>query len=474
MEVFACLFAERKEKQDFLKNFVKECIAANMLTDVEKQNVEVILTGKNVSIMNDNGNSVLSRGGIKLSSHIPYNDLITKDQSIQVAVFTSLLSRYNKTGKPLLLIGDPDITSTVAELLEKNATRMELSRSMEMVHSFGEISVCKKADFIRVRNTIKRYPINIYPLCLYSISIEEKLGKMNTEDKDATTLLFRPGPILLSILSGTPLVLNNISQLNDRLLPRLYGLLSNLGNDDFVLFEDTSLTLDTVIANGMKAIVTSDRKDFNQIERKDIFVHVYCQDYSDMEYSKYEFEDKMKYSLSILKKATLLKPFFIHPEIHAPFYLRYLESELSLRTDYRIEAEKNDAMKEFLQFLSLPIDVKDEMIIEDVMKYNTIFKDSILEKIKNSLVTDKHDLLPTKTTIQLLLSVVLADESHTPIILEGDPGVGKTAAAENYMIQCNMDYERINFSNNSSIDNRFGCYTLVNGEFQFKPGSITK
>ena len=87
--------------------------------------------------------------------------------------------------------------------------------------------------------------------------------EIETEDKDATTLLFRPGPILLSILSGTPLILNNISQLNDRLLPRLYGLLSNLGNDDFVLFEDTSLTLDTVIANGMKAIVTSDRKDFN-------------------------------------------------------------------------------------------------------------------------------------------------------------------------------------------------------------------
>ena len=162
---------------------------------------------------------------------------------------------------------------------------------MEMVHSFGEISVCKKADIEYILNSSSRYPADDNPLCLYRSSLVQKSEDLKDEDEDATTLLFRPGPILLSILSGTPLVLNNISQMNDRLLPRLYGLLSNLGNDDFVLFEDTSLTLDTVIANGMKAIVTSDRKDFNQIERKDIFVHVYCQDYSDMEYSNYDFED---------------------------------------------------------------------------------------------------------------------------------------------------------------------------------------
>lgn len=280
-------------------------------------------------------------------------------------------------------------------------------------------------------------------------------------------------------MSGLPLIINHVSQLNDRLKPRLYGLLSNLHTDDFVLFEDNSKEdydinqMNRLVTDNMRVIVTTDKKDYSHIERKDLFVHVFCDDYSDKEYQKYDYVDKEEYSLSILNKAVMLNDFFELPREHIPFYLHYLESDLSTRIDCLIENEKNDSMKNLNRFLSLPQSVKDEVMIEDIQSYSTVFKESILAEAEESLITNKHQLLPTKTTMHLLISIILADKSHLPIILEGDPGVGKTAAAENYMIMSRMIYERIDFSNNSSIDNLFGCYTLVNGQFQFKCGSIT-
>ena len=155
-----------------------------------------------------------------------------------------------------------------------------------------------------------------------------------------------------------------------------------------------------------------------------------------------------------------------------PFYLRFLQSDLASRENLIQMGMMNGDLKEVSEFLQSSN--KDDAMIQDrKSSLSFLFKNDVINDIESSLQS-KNPLLPTKTTIQLLSSIVLADRSHLPLILEGDPGVGKTVSADNYFVKENLVYKRINFSNTITIDSLFGCYTIVGGSLQFRDGSITE
>ena len=207
-----------------------------------------------------------------------------------------------------------------------------------------------------------------------------------------------------------------------------------------------------VLSDGMVAIVTSERSDMTHIRRLHSFAQVVCQGYSVKEKQKYNFEALDEYPLHILKKANQLSQFFVKPHI---FYLMFIQSDKSSREDMLLQMQTKKE-EELVKFLSVNEDSRDLVHLKD-MKF--LFKEEILQDIENSM-TSQTQLIPTKTTFQLLASVVLADRCHLPVILEGDPGVGKTVATENYFHVKGLESKRINFSNSITIDSLFGCFTM--------------
>ena len=468
----AGLFADRLDRKELLEKIIEKWKNDSPAMKEELEHARVILSTPSATLgkTSDSNKSSLQRGGLEIHVPIPYDDLKDVDSSILTAVFTTAISSYKQAHLPVLLVGDSDITSEVSRLLLPSALRLELSRSMEMSHTFGEVSVCRKEDIQYILRQTSEGIIENSPMEAYREYLKRQLQELNEDD---SLLMMRPGPVLRSVMSNNSLVLNNVNLLNDRLLPRLYALLFNLDSDHFSLFEDYIQLNREVVGNRVNAFVTCESPDFGRVEKRDQFIQVFCQPFSALEKEKYRFDHRNDYPLHILRKSSLLMDEFKLPEKVIPFYLTYLQSDSASRVDLiRRSSEDSDEMKKLNQFLQSSN--RDNAMIEDkdMNSLSFLFSDDVITCIRNSLHS-KHYLLPTKTTVQLLASIVLADKSHIPLILEGDPGVGKTVAAENYFTEQNLEFKRINFSNSITIDSLFGCYTLVNGSLQFKNGSIT-
>ena len=476
--VAAGLFADREDRKKVLMDVVEE-----MKVDEETaQSARLIMDAKDVVIERSDGGKgkfcSITRGDFKINTQVLYDEIVKVDMSIRLAVFTACLTSFKKNRTPLLLVGDPDITSEVNRLLAPSSVSIELSRSIEMAHIFGEVSLCHLSDLMSIFQSLP-LPRDYQDVLLqYRQYLENKQAELeeqrNEENSDPSALVYRPGPLLKCILGGVPLLLSNINLLNDRLLCRLYGLLFNLSTDEFVLFEDNTRPCDSIVDDSAIVMVSCDTPDYSRVERKERFLQVFCPPFSPLEVAKYEFQNREQYSLSILRKAERVRACFVNPSVTIPDYLSYLQSDTSARHDLQDEMMKNKEKKSMSDFLYTARDAKvAEVMLETSTSLEGLLSKEILDSVWDSLNV-KNQLLPTKTTIQLLLSVALADRGNMPVILEGDPGVGKTAATENYLLHNGFTYKRINFSNSTTTDTLFGCYTIVDGNPTFKDGSITE
>ncbi|CBK22809.2 uncharacterized protein [Blastocystis hominis] len=471
--IVAALFADRMDRKELLERVIEEwkkTADAEMKQELEMASVVLSTPTVTAIILPANeSSSLLQRGPLETTVPIEYSKLKDLDSSVLTALFTLSISNFKQTHLPVLLVGDSDIASEITHLLFPSAAHMEMSRSMEMSHTFGEISVCRKEDIQYILRQTSIQNVDGTPMETYQEYLKRLLyGMVDNE----SLLMMRPGPILRSIMSNNSIVLNNINLLNDRLLPRLYSLLFSLDSQEFSLFEDYSQIQTEILGKSVNAIVTCEDPDYGRVAKKDQFIQVFCQPYSGLERAKYEFENRDDYPLHILRKSDMLRNEFVNAEKVIPFYFRFLQSDLASRENLIQIGMMNEDLEEVSEFLQSSN--KDDAMIEDLKQtLSFLFTNDVIDDMESSLQS-KHPLLPTKTTIQLLASIVLANRSHLPLILEGDPGVGKTVSAENYFVKESLVYKRINFSNTITIDSLFGCYTIVNGSLQFRDGSITE
>ena len=477
--VAAALLADREDKKTMMLDVLDEmkvdegtAQSAKLIMDAKAVTIEPRGTGRKYCF--------ITRGDYQISAPVLCDEIMKVDSSIQLAVFTACLTSFKTNHLPLLLVGDPDITSEVNRLLAPSSVTIELSQSIEMSHLFGEVSLCHMSDVLSIIRSLPMPKDNQEVLLGYRQYLERKQEELTlppneVEDSvDPSSLVYRPGPLLRSVICGIPLYLSNINLLNERLLCRLYGLLFNLSNNEFVLFEDNTKPQDNIVDESSIVMLACDSPDYARVEKKDCFLQVFCRPFSPTEVSKYQFKNKETYPLSILRKSETVRECFVDPSATTPDYLTYLQSETSARQDLIERMSREPETEPMTHFLFTARDAKvSEVMLKDSSSLSGLFTKEVLDSVWSSLV-QKNELLPTKTTIQLLLSVALADRGDIPVILEGDPGVGKTAATENYLLRHAFTYKRINFSNSTTADTLFGCYTIVNGNPTFKDGSITE
>ena len=140
----AALFADRMDRKELLQRVIEEW--KEMADDELKEElniadalIETSLITVSISPTN-NSHSILQRGPVDIEVPINYLSLCSVDSSVLTALFTLSISNFKQTHLPVLLVGDSDIASEVSHLLFPNAVHMEMSRSMEMSHTFGEVS----------------------------------------------------------------------------------------------------------------------------------------------------------------------------------------------------------------------------------------------------------------------------------------------------------------------------------------------
>lgn len=87
-------------------------------------------------------------------------------------------------------------------------------------------------------------------------------------------------------------------------------------------------------------------------------------------------------------------------------------------------------------------------------------------------------LKSTKTTIQNVARIFAALSAHSPLLMEGPPGVGKTAVVEAVGRLLGRKVERINFSANTSIEQLLGSIIpRIQGDarvFEWQDGALVK
>ena len=501
MLVTAALFADRPKKKEIFKAILDRHKSTLKSDDVSA--ARLILDSKEAvaseSTMNI-GSTRFSRGDLVVNSSIPFSSVKDADSAVKTALFTALLTNYSLLRAPLLLVGDPDVTSEVCRYLVPDALHMELSSSMEMSHIFGEVSVCHEEDIEYILRSVRTLNYNETPLQFYLDYLNYQLNDLKDqknkpsgkersgspeldssqkEEEKPSVIMYRPGPLLRAIMGDQSVILNNINLLSEHLRPRLYALLFNLGNNEFTLFENNTYHDRRIVGDRLNILTTCESLDINRVENKEAYLQVFCQSFSSNEINKYAFEYKDQYPLHVLRKADKMRGVFKNPHLFAPFYITYFQSEANKRQEMLEMVEKEESMKAFVNFLRI---TEEEAEVNDTSIMSGFFESTLLQKVTSALHAETNDpdkkkrmrsLLPTKTTLQLLTSVAIADFSHTPLILEGDPGVGKTVATENFFLCHDFVYKRISFSNSTTIDSIFGCYSLVDGSLQFKNGSIT-
>ena len=297
--VAAGLFADREDRKKVLMDVVEE-----MKVDEETaQSVQLIMDARDVVIERSDGGRgkfcSITRGDFKINTQVLYDEIVKVDMSIQLAVFTACLTSFKRNRTPLLLVGDPDITSEVNRLLAPSSVSIELSRSIEMAHIFGEVSLCHLSDLMSIFQSLPLPRDEQDVLLQYRQYLENKQAELeeqrSEENPDPSALVYRPGPLLKCILGGVPLLLSNINLLNDRLLCRLYGLLFNLSTDEFVLFEDNTRPCDSIVDDSAIVMVSCDTPDYSRVERKERFLQVFCPPFSPLEVAKYEFQNREQY-----------------------------------------------------------------------------------------------------------------------------------------------------------------------------------
>ncbi|CAF3665321.1 unnamed protein product [Rotaria sp. Silwood1] len=94
-----------------------------------------------------------------------------------------------------------------------------------------------------------------------------------------------------------------------------------------------------------------------------------------------------------------------------------------------------------------------------------------LEALKSRFLS-----VPTATFLNQMARIFAATASKTPLLLEGPPGIGKTHVVKQVCGLLNKEYERINMSANTTLDQLIGCIIprVINGvrTFQWQQGLV--
>ena len=96
--------------------------------------------------------------------------------------------------------------------------------------------------------------------------------------------------------------------------------------------------------------------------------------------------------------------------------------------------------------------------------------------IKLSALLQTMHCAPTKTLIMNIARIFAANVSNSPLLLEGPPGIGKTAVVNQVAMLLGVECERINFSSNTTIEHLYGSMVprCVEGNriFQWQDGKL--
>lgn len=364
IEVITSLFAEQPRKREFLIRFIEDCKTQALIEDDDLRIIEVILNTSAVTLLPDSsGSTTVSRGSITVSSSIHFNLFEHTSDAVKVAAFTALLSGYKSSGRPLVLLGDPVVTDTVASFLESNALTVDCSPFQEVGDLFGEVILSK---------TKSQSPF------------------------------FNASPLSLAMSSKKSIILHHLHLLNEHVQPRMIGFLSNLRSGGFLVYEDPMKSLD--LSNGTRVIVTATSQEWEAVSYQHLFIPIICSQRPAEMVNKFDFENKLDFSLSTLEKATALKPLFLSPMIDPPLFVETIQSPSASRNS----------------------------IVFDINNLQNCVIQSIAAEVDGVLNKTDFSICPTVSTIHLLIVIALANHAHLPLYLEGQSGVGKSLCVESY------------------------------------------
>ncbi|CAF0915731.1 unnamed protein product [Brachionus calyciflorus] len=365
----------------------------------------------------------------------------------------------------------------------------------------------------------------------------EKL--LDLKDKDKTIFLFNDGPIVEAIKLGKIVLLEDLDLPSQAVVERLNSLLET--EPSFSLPEDitNSYDLGTNISDGFQIFATVCQENENQKMKispaiRSRFTEIRVTQYSDSNMEtlvsnlKLPEENKMETIQKIIKIRELIikeNDWPLKNDIHILFkWFDFLEKRNDETSDinYKIllgakffylekfKYTKKDNIydrfkklfenwwhffqsekpipKKYLDILKKPQDNEVETPFLLIDKENSIIKlqyNQIELKLCNNKkyesdkqISECFYLKPTETLIIQICRILISITTESALLLVGPPGVGKTSVVAQVCKILNTEYERINFSLNTTIEQLFGSIVpqLVKGkrEFIWRDGIITK
>ncbi|KAK9820719.1 hypothetical protein WJX74_002690 [Apatococcus lobatus] len=107
-----------------------------------------------------------------------------------------------------------------------------------------------------------------------------------------------------------------------------------------------------------------------------------------------------------------------------------------------------------------------------------VLQKQAIQPLTNEMLRDRLKHANTTTFLENTACIFAALQARTPLLLEGPPGIGKTAAVLQVAALLGAECERINFSSSTTFEQLFGMYVpqYLNGKrvFAWQPGKLSQ
>ncbi len=439
----------------------------------------------------------LMKGNITLFVPVYTEDPIDDFQWKKEGVFRLLLS-YNLF--PQLIVSSYDYRTQLMKFVYPDYNTLELSRSLEISHIIGYTTLTNEQDL----SSIIAYFQSINPYILNTTNYSAKwINKLNDMKKNQENYFFAPGQLINYILQDKPILLENLNLVSDSVFIRL-SVFFNYSQHS-ILYEDPTDVIHNIISKKPIIIGSVNSESLLHIKNSSLFFLVPCQPMTSEELQRSfpnTYVDGKSYS--VLKASSQICSAFKYMN-DSVLFIEYCLSDQNDRDQLMMSLSNNPRgySKHIISFLSNhqsectvydfgkhyindPQYNAEKSIIQYIdpdLLFSSLFSDEVLVLLQRTLLSDKDDslidyhsnLFPVQTSIQMLICLILGYLSRIPVVLEGDPGIGKSENAVKFFKQLNIPYYSKSFASNLTLQDLFGSFVLDGNEnFIFHESELTQ
>ncbi|KAK8791950.1 hypothetical protein WA158_005327 [Blastocystis sp. Blastoise] len=397
-----------------------------------------------------------------------------------------------------ILVGNGEEKDKLFPYIYPDYEHIEMSHSLETYHLIGQTILI---DIKSLNNMLQEYRIVDEQKYNIFSNWYAKLIPL-AMNNSVSSLLFQPGVITSNIIKNKLVILDNIDLLSKDTYQRLLPLLNHSRYEGF--FEDSNGLFANELSNypfdyenninisqhSFPIVGTIENNVYNMIANNTEFFTIFCADISDADIRQsYSILSKLDECLKITQRYISLSAGLQKENIsfsflkllekienaftsfpNALYFVNYCISDSYGRRSLSRLSFKDQVSKSLIDLLTPNDDshVDKNQLLE-------IFNKDIIDKVWALFNEDanQNKFYPVKTIILMAISLVIGWVHKIPIILEGAPGIGKSACAIALYELYNIKPERFNFAPNMSIQDLFGGYKIENKNLVFQPGKLT-